>query len=710
MVITEQEIKYRQWKEKPDFPFLNERQSYTAKTFVERLIGGEDFPKPLYRHQLEAILCVIYHGEKMGKWESLLDIVTGGGKTIIIAGLVSYFWQVRGCEKFLILVPNTIVRERVKDDFEIRNPAFAYHDFPFFFNSHAKIPERLVCKVLRSGNDAVSVRDANIIIANIHQLYEGRQSQSLEMLLSPEVTQHLVLFNDEAHNAAADQYREVLKLLKQKMIARVDLTATPYRLDKEDLDTFPPIYEYHVEEAMREGVVKSIVVTKPDIESVKLVYEEWDEKDQKIRELDAQEMPWEQIEAELKRGGAVKFVTAKNARRQQLQIAQSCIDYQLKQIPPGLDHQAKQWWPLLLVVALSQKDARLVYETLLKSPFNYKSEELLLVYSNRTSETEELENRKAFLLGRKSPDGLSKEDQDLWHETRKVKVIIAVSMLREGWDVRNIAVICLFRKFSYQKKGDMIYTVYGPQIIGRGLRRIRPAGEPDHLFAIDHPAFDHGWLWKLLSATEYAKPLNPGDVVLAENIVDTPKVEITDESEENNVEKPVLDIEKIIASLPDTPDIVPIPDWQKHFTDFDFEKRVSSALQKITNVKSQRLGSANTAHEIPQDVINVEDINEIALGGSSKIAREELIRLIIDDISNEPHQALIGAFRQETAEQLHKLTNALEWIIQEKFGVKGIDKIDKADDGALAKMYFCLPQIFEEFRNPAVILGILGGK
>src|SRR3989344_5819659 len=113
MAITEQELKYGQWKEKPDFPNLDERASLYAKTFVERMRGGEDFSKPLYPHQVEAILRVIYHGEKLGKWESLLDIVTGGGKTVIMAGLVAYFWQVRGCEKFLVLVPNTIVRERV---------------------------------------------------------------------------------------------------------------------------------------------------------------------------------------------------------------------------------------------------------------------------------------------------------------------------------------------------------------------------------------------------------------------------------------------------------------------------------------------------------------------------------------------------------------------------------------------------------------------
>ena len=102
----------------------------------------------------------------------------------------------------------------------------------------------------------------------------------------------------------------------------------------------------------------------------------------------------------------------------------------------------------MLVVALSQKDALQVYETLQKEPFGYKPEELLLVHNKQ----DETENRKAFLLGRKSSEGLSKEDVELWEQTRSVRVIIGISMLREGWDVRNIAIICLFRKFSYQKK------------------------------------------------------------------------------------------------------------------------------------------------------------------------------------------------------------------------------------------------------------------
>ena len=140
----------------------------------------------------------------------------------------------------------------------------------------------------------------------------------------------------------------------------------------------------------------------------------------------------------------------------------------------------------------------------------------------------------------------------------------------------------------------------GPRIIGRGLRRIRPTSERDHLFAIDHPAFNHGWLWQLLSAQEYAKPLNPGDAVDEKTMDDLPfeppSSSDTDNEDDDNDRKPELDIEDIIADLPAASGIKPIADWQKHFCALKFDKRIASALQKITNIKSQRLGSENTAH------------------------------------------------------------------------------------------------------------------
>ena len=103
-MLTQSELDYRKWMDDPDFPSLDTRQSQYARVFVDNLTNGT-LPNPLYRHQYEAVMRVIYHGEKLGKWDSLLDIVTGGGKTVIMATLIAYFRQVRGYTKFLILVP-----------------------------------------------------------------------------------------------------------------------------------------------------------------------------------------------------------------------------------------------------------------------------------------------------------------------------------------------------------------------------------------------------------------------------------------------------------------------------------------------------------------------------------------------------------------------------------------------------------------------------
>lgn len=69
-------------------------------------------------------------------------------------------------------------------------------------------------------------------------------------------------------------------------------------------------------------------------------------------------------------------------------------------------------------------------------------------------------------------------------------------MLREGWDVPEVGVILLLRKFSSK--------VYGQQVIGRGLRRVRLPSvapeEPQICAIVDHPKLEHQWLWDIFNA------------------------------------------------------------------------------------------------------------------------------------------------------------------------------------------------------------------
>ena len=88
-MITEEELQWRLWTETPQFPHLDDHQRLVTQRFLERL-SGQDFSKPLYRHQWEAMARVIHNGEVRGKWECLLDIVTGGGKGLLKNELYSF--------------------------------------------------------------------------------------------------------------------------------------------------------------------------------------------------------------------------------------------------------------------------------------------------------------------------------------------------------------------------------------------------------------------------------------------------------------------------------------------------------------------------------------------------------------------------------------------------------------------------------------------
>lgn len=704
--MNERDIKFNEWRNEIVFPHIeSEGAKLRAKAFVDIIVNNE-LEKPLYKHQQLAILQVIFAYEIERDFDVLLDIVTGGGKTVIMSAIVAYFWQVHDIQKFLILTPNTIVRERVKDDFDVRAAEYAYNNFAFFFNGYKNTPKTIVSKVIRDKGDSRSIIDANIIVANIHQLYEGKES--LEVLLADNVVSEMIIFNDEAHNAGAMQYREVLKLLNRKTRMRIDLTATPFRLSGDDLDTYPPIYSYQVQEATKDRVVKQTLVTRPDIEKVKLTYEEWDDENKVVRTLDAEEMDWDEIEKTLKNSGAVKFVTANNARRQQLQIAETCLEYQRKSVP--MDHVGKKAYePIMLVVALSQKDAKEIYKTLLGDTFKYKADEVLLVHSKQ----EEADNKMAFLLGRTSPQGLSKEDAESWQASRKIKIVIGIGMLREGWDVRNISVICLFRKFSYLKKGDQIYTVYGPQIIGRGLRKINKGRQIDHLLVVDHPVFSHNWLWELMGSQMYSKPLNPGDKIDAGIIEELEKKEPEPIAEDSGKEENTPDgktLEEILNAIPEIKDITPVIEWQKYFLERDFTKgNIASALQYIKNIKTMKIGSDNTAHEIPSDIINLpDDINEFA--GDIMKTKEEKCKEIISELEYLPKQALNYTFKQITAENLLLITGALNWLLKEKFEIENLSSVNEADDYKVARLHLVLPRIIEEFSRPEIVMGIVEGK
>ena len=405
-----------------------------GRDFLKNL-SSPNFSPPLWRHQLEAIRRSIYSFEILGKKDLLANVVTGGGKTVIIGGMVAYMMQVHGVNQHLILVPNTVVRARLLDAFEpgVKDGDYVFRQFPFFFGVDADRPERISTHVMEMGKSATGIRSANIIIGNVHQLYDGKDNWKV----IAENCDRLCIYNDEAHNTRAEQYNDLINKLKPKRFFRLDTTATPDRLDGLHPDS-EMIYVYGIREAMHDKVVKRVVVFEPEITKVKFTYYDWETQ----KEISAEEVPWEAIEQ--RKVPAVRYTMSPEPMAQQIGIALESLRHQKLTVPIA-DDGKPVYKPLLFVVALNIEDAKTISRTLEEQQING-------------------EYLRVLLLHNEVDDELKEEAMSINKDIRNCKydAIVSVMMLREGWDVKNLSVILLFRKFSYTEVGDRKFSVYGP--------------------------------------------------------------------------------------------------------------------------------------------------------------------------------------------------------------------------------------------------------
>lgn len=443
------EKKFREWI---DNRFEHEKIKPETKEFILHILNPERERK-LWRNQQEGILRAIYAYEILGKKNLLLNIVTGGGKTAVIAGVVAWLRMVHQIRNFVILTPNIIVRDRLEQDFR---KAKVFRDFKFFPAVYSNLIDGLDLHILGERRAPQGMLEAGVILGNIQQLYSrgGKVSRNLAYIIN--FLGDLAVFNDEAHNTPAPEYTNILIQLAKKSKFRLDTTATPDRADNQSPDS-EMIYEYGIQDALEDDLIKSVVVYQPDIKKVELTYTDVDTgKKAKVEEID-----WDEIDR--KGISATQWVTDDKPLKQQIKIA-------LQRLEEQKERARGRYKPVLFVVSVCIKDAKNVVNVMQKK-FGLNT---LLV----TEESEEEHRRAAAHIG---------------HTDSPYDAVVSVLMLREGWDVPEVSVILLLRKFSSK--------VYGQQVIGRGLRKIvREDSEREILAAVDHPKLEHGWLWKLVGA------------------------------------------------------------------------------------------------------------------------------------------------------------------------------------------------------------------
>lgn len=375
-----------------------------------------------------------------------IKMATGSGKTLVMAFAIvwSYFNRLREkdrrfADNFLIVAPNVIVYERLAKDFA---DAKIFYEFPFIPTAwkHQWNPS-----IKMRGDESPLNPSGNIIVNNIHQLYESRikewkpeniidsflgRTPQKDPTKPPQVLlerikelDNLIVFNDEAHHVHDDElkWNEALISIHNSipggLTMWLDFSATP----KTPNNTYYPwiICDYPLAQAVEDRIVKVPIIvhgvnkndpTGINKTNVVVKYGAW---------IKAALVRWKE-----------HFDTFKKVKKKSV----------------------------LFIMAEKNDYADRIAEAVKKisdsNKLGIKKDEILVIHTDSSGDI-----KKSDL------ESLRDDARDIDKPENRIKIIVSVLMLREGWDVQNVTLVLGLRAFDS--------PILPEQAIGRGLRLMR---------------------------------------------------------------------------------------------------------------------------------------------------------------------------------------------------------------------------------------------
>ena len=625
-----------------------------TREFIENVLRPDKKFK-LWKHQIEGLLRTIYAYEVLQKKNCLLNIVTGGGKTAIIAAVIFWLKSVHGINKFLILTPNTIVRARLIKDFK---DGVAFKNFQFATNQNEYLINELGLHVMESGSQPQGMIDSGIILANIQQLYQSNINGERNLAYIMNYLGQIAIFNDEAHNTPALEYSNILNALSTKSKFRLDTTATPNRADGQEPDS-EMIQYYDVSKALEDGIIKSVVVYEPEVKLLKMTYTNTVTGETRdITELDAE---FKEAEKQLK---PFQWILDPEPMKKQIAIS-------LQRHEEQKARARGRYKPILFVITMSILEGERA-QKMLEERFMIKT---LLV----TQESDEKDRDEAMNIGTFDS---------------KYEAVVSVLMLREGWDVPEVSTILLLRKFSS--------PVYGQQVIGRGLRKIiRDPPEPEILAVVDHPRLEHDWLWRLVAVSKIKQEVTDKDIFdINEDLPLKPKIQSLVRAEKLiKIPEPKYDVDidfkKIIEEIPDEE---VESNWQAVLDRISYERDTWMIKKtRIDNVQAKTLKNKRMELLDAPD----EDGFEITAVYPRDILENKLKMELLNIASGLLQEAGYGSKLRGL------LYNVLMDHVKKKvFSGKLLSEVKDED---IEFVIYIIPEIRKNFTTP-IVSGVVGSK
>ena len=382
-------------------------------TAPANIINNDNLREP----QIEAYEHVYQHFIEKNKKNihAIVVLPTGVGKTGLIGILPFGISEGR----VLVITPQIVIKDAVLDSLDPLYPG------NFWLNRGVFSRPSQLPKVIEYDSSQYkskwfqeALEVSNFVVLNVHKL-QKRLSSSLLNIVDRDFFDMIII--DEAHHSTANTWVEAIRYFSNAKV--VKLTGTPFRADKEEI-TGELVYKYKLSAAMAKGYVKSLEKFTYVPDKLYLTIDENDNKKYTVEEI---------YEMGLKDEEWVSRSVAYS-----LECSEKVVDESIKKLEEKLDNNKKIPHKIIAVACSINhaNDIKMLYES--------KGYPCAIVHSKMTNEEKE------------------KNLKDI--ENHRVKVVINVAMLGEGYDHPYLSVAAIFRPF----RSALPYA----QFIGRILRKI----------------------------------------------------------------------------------------------------------------------------------------------------------------------------------------------------------------------------------------------
>lgn len=367
---------------------------------------------PKLKEKYESLRVYLEHFRIRDRKSYSIDLATGTGKSWVIYGVAQIMLSEGFVDKVLVLCPSLTIEEELKKKFEKLSGDV------LLTNILKELGAICVSPSIKNAN--VPILNGDICVENIHAAYE-RTGSSIEDSFKGKGSRVLVI-SDEAHHiyspidSGVKKWFHFLTDSKYDFRYLLGLSGTPYIKDEYFHDV---VFRYSLKQAMEDGIIKKI--------------------DYKVQEESSTDKGFDEtyhnhIENQEKYSGILKpitiIVTDKIVRC--IQVYNELVEYIAKKESTTYEQAArKAIWVTSGIPSNTNEKA--IIENILDQPEK---------------------TRKGNLIVLKTVD----------EPDNPVEWIVSVSMLTEGWDVKNVFQIVPHEQRAFNSK------LLISQVLGRGLR------------------------------------------------------------------------------------------------------------------------------------------------------------------------------------------------------------------------------------------------